>query len=65
MPDPVVDNNTAGDRSMRARYQRAQVIEKARYIASLVLNALITPHWIENSDCFWYRRSARKDGSTE
>ena len=63
MPDPVV-NNSSSDQSMLARYQRAQTIENARYIESLVLNAVITPHWIGNSDCFWYTRSARKEGAT-
>ena len=48
------------DNPMLARYRRAEALEHAGFDESMVLNAQISPHWIGNSDCFWYRRSSRK-----
>lgn len=45
---------------MTARYQRAQqMLQGAGFDPrhrKFALNAQLNPHWINNSDCFWYQR---------
>ena len=43
--------------TMKARYQRAQALMQGLRTQSLVQNDSPLPHWIEQSDCFWYVRS--------
>lgn len=39
------------------RYQRAQTIMQGLYTQKLVQNDNLLPHWIEHTECFWYRRA--------
>lgn len=41
------------------RYQRAQTIMAGHNTATLVQNDTLYPHWIGESDCFWYERAIR------
>ena len=50
------------NQSILARYQRAETLEHEIYNQSMVLNAQIFPHWIGDSDCFWYSRKNRLNG---
>lgn len=43
------------------RYENAQTISQGGLTDKLVLNDIVFPHWIENSRCFWYKRTI-KDG---
>lgn len=67
----MMTNNTkkkqsATSNAMLVRYRRAEALELATLDESMVLNAQIMPHWIGESDCFWYSRSARRNpDSTE
>ena len=61
MTDNPSNTHIPDDQSMLARYRRAEALEHASYNESMVLNAQITPHWIDDSDCFWYSRSSRKN----
>lgn len=40
-------------------YKRAEAFEHETNTESMVLNAQIFPHWIDNSNCFWYVRKKR------
>ena len=45
--------------TMEQRYQRAQTLLQGLATDSLVQNDRLFPHWIENTDCFWYERATR------
>ena len=45
---------------MEARYQRASKLLKGMYTSDLVQNDILFPHWIEQTDCFWYERALKK-----
>ena len=38
------------------RYEQAQALEQGVLSRQVVLNDTVLPHWVENSDCFWYQR---------
>ena len=40
-----------------ARFQRAMKLLQGYGTQSLVKNDTLFPHWIENTDCFWYQRT--------
>ena len=46
---------------MQTRYERAQSLIQGIWSKKLVLNAIIFPTWIDESECFWYERET-KDG---
>ena len=46
--------------TMEARYQRASKLLKGMYTSDLVQNDILFPHWIEQTDCFWYERALKK-----
>ncbi|MDA7853126.1 S9 family peptidase [Porticoccaceae bacterium] len=48
------DNN-----AMEARYQRAQALMHGMHTKNIALNATLFPHWIGESDCFWYERETK------
>lgn len=45
------------DEAMDARYDRAATLLRGMHSTELVKNDILFPHWIENSNCFWYQRS--------
>ena len=52
MKEPTVDY-----RLMLERYERAQTLIQAAYGAkTLAYNTTVSPHWIGDSDCFWYEQ---------
>lgn len=53
---PITDLS-AETTAMEDRYQRAQTIMQGLKTQKLVQNDLIVPHWIDNTDCFWYERT--------
>jgi dipeptidyl aminopeptidase/acylaminoacyl peptidase len=53
------------DQSVLARYQRAELLDQEVFNQSIVLNTQIVPHWIGDSNCFWYTRQQRKKDSTD
>ena len=52
--------HVSDEQSMLARYRRAEAMEHAMCTESIVLNPWIFPHWIGNSNCFWYSRKNRQ-----
>lgn len=42
---------------MEQRYQRAQALLQGLGSSKLVQNDSLFPHWIEDTDCFWYERT--------
>lgn len=42
---------------LKARYQRAQALMPGLNSKNLVQNDTLVPHWIEQTDCFWYERT--------
>ncbi len=44
--------------NMLRRYQRAKALEQGSR-NKFVFNSMIYPHWISDSDAFWYRRDSR------
>ncbi len=44
---------------IRARYERAQMLEQGVYNKSVAFNTTLYPHWIGDSGYFWYRRETR------
>ena len=49
----------AGEDTMLARYQRAQVLEQGACTNTMGLNTTLYPHWIADSDSFWYIRETQ------
>ena len=50
---------------MLTRYQRAQTLFHGLYNKSLAFNTTVFPHWIEDTDCFWYRCDLDNSGAAE
>ena len=46
---------------MKRRYQHAQKLAQGYGTQNLVQNDSLYPHWIAESDCFWYERATRLD----
>ena len=42
--------------SIEARYRRASRFIQGMFTTKLVQNDILFPHWIEDSECFWYER---------
>ena len=55
-------NTTTESQSILARYHRAEALEHEPHNQSMVFNAKIYPHWIGDSNCFWYIRENRQQG---
>ena len=41
---------------MESRYQRAQSLMQGMFTKTSAFNTTLIPHWIGDSDCFWYER---------
>ena len=63
MENNTKDTFTTDDQALLARYHRAEALEHEPYNQDMVLNSEIFPHWIDGSDCFWYIRKTRQEGS--
>jgi dipeptidyl-peptidase-4 len=50
---------------MLDRYQRAQALFHGRFSKSQAFNTTLFPHWIEGTDCFWYRCDLDNSGAGE
>lgn len=61
MANDSTDMDINDDNDILARYRRAEALDQERWCKSMVLNVHISPQWIGESDCFWYRRSLRKN----
>ena len=46
--------------SIHSCYQRAQMLEAGVYSKRVAFNTTVYPHWIGDSDCFWYLRETRE-----
>ncbi len=56
----TADNDTVPADEMLARYRRARQIDEATFMPrKLVFNATVYPHWIDDTDQFWYEREIR------
>ena len=60
-------NQTDGDsaESMLSIYHRAEAMEHESFVESMVLNSTVFPHWIGDSQSFWYIRKRRHTESEE
>lgn len=47
------------DNDLLARYEQAQSIMQGPHTNHTSLNDAVFPHWIENSQCFWYLRETK------
>lgn len=48
--------NTITPQEMESRYQRAQSLMQGMFTKTSAFNTTVIPHWIGDSDCFWYER---------
>ena len=48
--------NKNPSRDLAARYRRAQKLDPMDGAEPLTFNTTLYPHWIGDSDCFWYKR---------
>ena len=48
--------NTITPQEMESRYQRAQSLMQGMFTKTSAFNTTLIPHWIGDSDCFWYER---------
>jgi len=55
------NNQTVATQTMLSRYRRAEAVEQLAN--PMALNAQVRPHWIGDSNHFWYTRT--RDSSTE
>jgi len=55
-----ISENSKGetDQIMLSRYRRAEALEHSTLTETMVVNAQIQPHWIGDSDHFWYTRTS-------
>ena len=45
---------------LKTKYERAAVLQNAvNNISKVAFNTVIVPHWIANTNCFWYRRKTK------
>lgn len=42
------------------RYRQAQTISQGQLTDKLVMNDTVFPHWVQNSHCFWYKRTIKE-----
>ena len=50
-------NSAQTTSNLEAAYQRAMLFQHASTdINKIALNTTLIPHWIDDTDCFWYRR---------
>ena len=49
----MIDNLEA----MEKRYKRARTLLQGMHTSNLVQNGILFPHWVPQSDCFWYERA--------
>ena len=42
---------------IQSRYQQAQTLSQGQFSTNIIKNDVILPHWINNSESFWYVRS--------
>ena len=54
------ERSTNPDQMILDRYRRAEALEQAGFTEDMVFNAHITPHWIGDTDHFWYTRTSDK-----
>ena len=52
----MIDNKN----ELTSRYRQAQTLHQALGTKSLVQNDTLFPHWIGNTDCFWYERTTKQ-----
>ncbi|MCT2531954.1 DPP IV N-terminal domain-containing protein [SAR92 clade bacterium H231] len=64
MDDHDKNVNVSDEQSVASRYQRAEAFEHEVYTESMVLNAQIFPHWVDDSHYFWYVRKSRNNDKT-
>ena len=62
MTSDTKERSVTGDQSVVDRYLRAESMEHELHNQSMVLNTQITPHWIGDSNSFWYARKKHKEG---
>ena len=46
--------------TLEARYQRAATLQQGMLNRHFIPNDILFPHWIEQSDCFWYERILKR-----
>ncbi|ARN73809.1 DPP IV N-terminal domain-containing protein [Oceanicoccus sagamiensis] len=59
MKTVATDHCLDAEASIAARYQRAQQIEQGVFTKNIAFNTTLYPHWIGQSDSFWYLRESR------
>ena len=64
MTSHTKETSVTSDQSLLARYLRAESMEHEICNQSMVLNTQITPHWIGDSNSFWYARRIHKEGGS-
>lgn len=52
-------NSQLSEQDMLIRYQRAERLEQGVFTQRVAFNTTLFPHWIEDSDCFWYLRETK------
>ena len=50
------EKNTISPQEMETRYQRAQNLMQGMFTKTSAFNTTLIPHWVGDSDCFWYER---------
>ena len=50
---------TSCEEEILARYQSAQILEGGVFSKNVAFNTTLFPHWIGDSDCFWYIQETR------
>jgi dipeptidyl aminopeptidase/acylaminoacyl peptidase len=55
----VPDDDQSHQQEIEARYRRAQQFERGGFNKAVAFNTTLYPHWVGDSDCFWYRQETR------
>lgn len=56
MPHPDDNSSSVIAQDMEAHYLCAQSLMQGIYTKHIAFNTTLIPHWINDSDCFWYER---------
>jgi len=54
------NHKTSHQEKILACYQRAEKLEQGVFTKKVAFNTTIYPHWIGDTDCFWYMRQTRQ-----
>lgn len=60
MTQQEINQTLLSIKDMEQRYQRAQALMQGYLTKSVAFNTTLIPHWVGDTDCFWYEREFKQ-----